>query len=133
MRKSILVLFLVALLASCSGSAQEIQPTATSKDTPVISITSTATQVPLQTATPQPPPLPATYGPDQFPQGYNPLTGQPVADPALLEIPAILVSISHFPAVARPQAGFSFAPFVYEFFITEGSTRHLTVFYGEFP
>jgi hypothetical protein len=35
--------------------------------------------------------------------------------------------------VARPQAGFSFAPFVYEYFITEGATRHLAVFYGQFP
>jgi hypothetical protein len=72
-------------------------------------------------------------GPDEFPQGYNPLTGQRVADPSLLNIPAVLVSISHFPPVARPQAGFSFAPFVYEYFITEGSTRHLAVFYGEDP
>jgi hypothetical protein len=56
-----------------------------------------------------------------------------VVDPALLNIPAVLISISHFPPEARPQAGFSFAPFVYEYFITEGSTRHLAVFYGESP
>jgi SdrD B-like domain/Protein of unknown function (DUF3048) C-terminal domain/Protein of unknown function (DUF3048) N-terminal domain len=63
----------------------------------------------------------------------NPLTGQPVADPSLLDIPAVLISISHFPATARPQAGLSFAPFVYEYYITEGATRFLAVFYGEFP
>lgn len=68
-----------------------------------------------------------------FPEGYNPLTGLPVADPSLLDIPALLISISHFPPEARPQSGFSFAPFVYEYFITEGSTRHLAVFYGEAP
>jgi hypothetical protein len=45
----------------------------------------------------------------------------------------LLLSISHFPPAARPQAGFSFTPFVYEYYITEGSTRHLAVFYGEFP
>ena len=65
--------------------------------------------------------------------GVNPLTGLPVADPALLKIPALLVSISHFPATGRPQAGLSFAPFVYEYYITEGATRFLAVFYGAFP
>src|SRR5512142_958121 len=63
----------------------------------------------------------------------NPLTGERVTDPSLLKIPALLVSISHFPATARPQAGLSFAPFVYEFYITEGATRFLAVFHGEWP
>ncbi len=63
----------------------------------------------------------------------NPLTGQPAVDPSLLKTPAVLVSISHFPAVARPQAGLSFAPFVYEYYITEGATRFLAVFYGQYP
>ena len=63
----------------------------------------------------------------------NPLTGLPVADPSLLQLPALLVSISHFPVEARPQAGLSFAPYVFEIYITEGATRFLTAFYGEFP
>jgi len=63
----------------------------------------------------------------------NSLTGLPVADPSLLQIPAALVSISHFPVEARPQAGLSFAPYVFEVYITEGATRFLTTFYGEFP
>ncbi|HLO32319.1 MAG TPA: SdrD B-like domain-containing protein [Anaerolineales bacterium] len=66
-------------------------------------------------------------------EGYNPLTGLPVQDPALLQIPVALVSISHFPVNARPQAGMSFAPYVFEIYITEGATRFLTAFYGEFP
>ena len=65
--------------------------------------------------------------------GDNPLTGLPVADPSLLQLPALLVSISHFPVEARPQAGLSFAPYVFEVYITEGATRFLTTFYGEFP
>jgi len=63
----------------------------------------------------------------------NPLTGLPVEDASLLDLPAALVSISHFPPSARPQAGLSFAPFVFEIYITEGATRFLTTFYGEFP
>jgi len=74
-----------------------------------------------------------TAEPTPVPDAYNPLTGLQVADPSLLQIPAALVSISHFPVDARPQAGLSFAPYVFEVYITEGATRFLTTFYGEFP
>lgn len=76
-----------------------------------------------------------SFGPNQedFPAGINPLTGWKVAAPALLNVPALLISISHFPPVARPQAGLSFSPLVFEFYITEGMTRFLSTFYGEFP
>ena len=83
------------------------------------------------TASPPPTTIPPT--PISFPPSINPLTGLPVLNPNLLEIPAVLVSISHFPATGRPQAGLSFAPFVYEVYITEGATRFLTVYYGQFP
>jgi hypothetical protein len=56
-----------------------------------------------------------------------------VQDASLLDLPAALVSISHFPPAARPQSGLSFAPFVFEIYITEGATRFLTAFYGKFP
>lgn len=68
-----------------------------------------------------------------FPPDVNPLSGLRVTDPSSLKIPALLVSISHFPATARPQSGLSFAPYVYEYYITEGATRFLAVFYGESP
>ncbi|WP_299030228.1 SdrD B-like domain-containing protein [uncultured Thermanaerothrix sp.] len=70
---------------------------------------------------------------DQFPPGYNPLTGLPVSDPSWLELPAVLVSLSNFPPSVRPQTGLSFASQVYEIYITEGMTRFLAVFYGEPP
>ena len=97
----------------------------------------TAALRPAATPTPTPQPLsaPQAFGPNRqdFPAGYNPLNAQPVKDPQLLKIPAMLLSISHFPPAARPQAGLSFAPWVFEFYITEGATRFLGVFYGEFP
>jgi len=68
-----------------------------------------------------------------LPPSINPLTGLPVRDPSLLDLPTMLVSISTFPVTARPQAGLSFAPYVFEVYITEGTTRYLTTFYGEFP
>ena len=134
MHKLILFIFIISFLTSCNSS-EEAEPTDTEAQSPTITSTLESTQVPasFNSPTPQPLPSPATYGPDEFPQGFNPLTGQRVTDASLLDIPALLISISHFPPVARPQAGLSFAPFVYEFFITEGATRHLTVFHGEFP
>lgn len=84
--------------------------------------------------TPVPDPTaPATVTPTPAPEAYNPLTGLSVQDPSLLQLPAVLVSISHFPVDARPQAGLSFAPYVFEIYITEGATRFLTTFYGQFP
>ncbi|MBE0671728.1 MAG: DUF3048 C-terminal domain-containing protein [Anaerolineales bacterium] len=91
--------------------------------------------MPTASPTPQTLSAPVTLGPNKenFPADYNPLTAQQVEDPSLLQIPAMLVSISHFPTTARPQAGLSFAPWVFEFYITEGATRFLSVFYGEYP
>jgi hypothetical protein len=97
----------------------------------------TATQSALVTPSPTPQPIssPSSFGPSegQFPAGINPITGKRVADPTLLNIPAMMVSVSNFPPVARPQAGLSFASFVYEFTITEGQNRYLAVFHGDFP
>jgi hypothetical protein len=83
----------------------------------------------------QPTLAPATYGTQQedFPADVNPLTGIPVADPILLEQPALLLSITHFPPDVRPQAGLSFAPWVFEYLIATGTTRLAAVFHGQVP
>jgi hypothetical protein len=91
--------------------------------------------IPTNTPIPQTFSEPAVYGPniENFPANFNPLTAQEVKNPSELQVPALLVSISHFPPAARPQYGLSFAPWVFEFYITEGATRFLSVFYGTFP
>jgi hypothetical protein len=95
----------------------------------------TQTPLPSVTSTPQPRLSPITYGPElkDFPSGINPLTGRQVDDPSLLNFPAVLVSISNMPVTARPQAGPGFAPWVFELFIGEGTTRFMGVFYGDIP
>lgn len=80
------------------------------------------------TATP-----PGQIGPQIYPEGVNPLTGLPVSNPENLAVPPALVSITNFPVSARPQAGLSFSPFVFEIYIGEGMTRYLAMFYGDFP
>lgn len=132
-----LLLFMV-LITSCSN-AGEISSTATETGSPIAATQSTIThspsptQIPPPTSTPQPHAASIGYGPDDFPSDVNPLTGRKVADPTLLQLPAVLVSISNSPASARPQAGPGFAPWVFELFIGEGATRFMNVFYGELP
>ena len=129
-----ILLIFVFIINGCSPSTPGTLPpksTQTSTATPTQQPTSTSTFTPTQQSTS----TPASYGPDQanFPANINPLTGQPVTDPSTLLAPVMLVSISNFPATARPQAGLSFAPYVFEFSITQGDNRFLTAFYGEFP
>jgi hypothetical protein len=128
-----LILGLIFLHA-CQPSIQpEITPTAT-PNTNQLS-TTTLSPTPAFTATPQLHRQLANYDPEleSFSAGYNPLTGLPVQDPATLNLPAVLVSISNMPVTARPQAGLSFAPWVFELFIGEGTTRFMSVFYGDTP
>jgi len=63
----------------------------------------------------------------------NPLNGLPVENPENLLLPPALVSVTNFPPTARPQAGLSFSPMVFELFIGEGMTRYLALFYGDYP
>ena len=141
MKKTLLfTLAFTVLLTSCTRTTE-----ITSTYTPAAFIEDSETQVPTQapppsaTSTPNIPLQPslesASYGPtsEDFPENINPLTGLPVTDPAQLREPAILLSVPHFPAVARPQAGISFSPWVFEFLIAQGTTRFLASFYGETP
>jgi SdrD B-like domain/Protein of unknown function (DUF3048) C-terminal domain len=136
----VLILTSAVLLNSCGPASVAISGPITDQSNPrtaqPITITTDApANTPTTTSVAQAIPIPATLGPKQtdFPSGYNPLTGQKVTDPSLLDIPAVLVSVSHFPPTARPQSGLSFAPYVFEFSITTGESRFLATFYGESP
>lgn len=89
---------------------------------------------PLAPTPPAPTPVPEErVGPISYPPGVNPLTGLPVNNPENLSLPPALVSITNWPVAARPQAGLSFSPFVFELYIGEGMSRFLGVFYGDYP
>src|SRR5689334_2497317 len=118
------VCLLCLLIGSC---APQNNATQNSPVSPTNIPTTPPTSQPTATATS------VNAEPPKLPAAVNPLTGLPVQDPSLLNLPAVLVSIAHFPPAARPQSGLSFAPFVFEIYITEGATRFLTTFYGEFP
>ena len=97
----------------------------------------TPTPIPTATQVPAPveeqPVVLAAAEPDTVQAVLNPLTGQPCEDTDLLDLPPALVSVSNFPVTARPQAGLSFSPYVFEMYIGEGMTRFLALFYCTFP
>lgn len=128
---TILSTLIPCLILSACNAQQGITPPSSTAE-----VTSTL-EIPEPTLTPTPQGFAVTgiYGPNpqDFPKNVNPLTGLQLKDPSLLRTPAMMMSISHFPVNARPQAGLSFAPWVFEFSITEGATRFLGVFYGAFP
>jgi Protein of unknown function (DUF3048) C-terminal domain/Protein of unknown function (DUF3048) N-terminal domain len=161
-RTPIFVLFLSLLLAACSAQAQPAAVVHTQAGTSgnahivqvavqgqpssgstipvsqVVAITALQAASPLASPPPTATPVISSNqstitGPDQFPTGVNPLTGRPAKDPALLSLPPALISVSNFPASARPQAGLSSAAYVFEMYIGEGMTRFLALYYGDFP
>lgn len=82
-------------------------------------------------AQPTPAPPESIVGFFGFPEGVNPLTGLPVAEPALLQRRPVLVKVSNYPPSVRPQAGLSFADIVFEYYIGEGANRFLALYYGQ--
>ncbi len=118
--RSFLSIIIIFILGSCGLGV------ATATNSPTTPTTHTIPSATPESGT-------QTPAPTAYIEVINPLTGLAVKDPSLLQIPATLLSISHFPPTARPQAGLSFAPYVFEIYITEGATRFLTAFYGEVP
>lgn len=78
-------------------------------------------------------PLPGAIGPLEYPADVNPLTGQQVADPAVLERPPVVVKISNAPPLVRPQSGIGQADLVFEHYAEGGLTRFSAVFYSRLP
>lgn len=77
--------------------------------------------------------LPGAVGPDQFAPGINPLTGQPVRDPAALNRRPLIAKISNAPPLVRPQAGLGAADLVFEHYAEGGLTRFSAIFYSQAP
>ncbi len=134
------LLLLCLWLAACTPSLQTDPipthtPSRSATAAATLTILPSFTPTTTPSPTPQPRETPRPYGPEleDFPPGINPLTALRVSEPALLEQPAALISISNMPVTTRPQAGLQFASWVFELFIGEGTTRFLAVFYGEYP
>ncbi len=95
-------------------------PSATSRPVSATPITPTATPMPTLAI--------SLYAPKT---DRSPLTGL-LADPNLLNRRPVAVKISTFPRGVRAyQSGLSLADVVYEYYIEDGLTRFVAVFYGQ--
>lgn len=70
-------------------------------------------------------------GPDEYPPDVNPLTGLEPANPDILdERRPLVIKISNWPPVVRPQWGVNTADLVWEYVVEGGVTRFSAVFYS---
>ena len=120
-----LFLFTTLLITACGATETTLTPVDATE--PAATPEATVTEL-LPTITLEPTPLP--YGPSGFPTEVNPLTGLPVADPALLERRPMLIKIQNLPRSSRPQWGLSQADLVFEYYTEEGGNRFAALFYG---
>jgi hypothetical protein len=113
-----------------SATTNAAEPTATLPPPPTLPPAPTATELPL-TATPEPLLLVTA---EDFGNERNPLTGELVDDPMVLQRRPFTVKLSNSPAeFTRPQSGLNEADIVYEH-TTEGYiTRFTAIFYGHTP
>lgn len=118
MRVPSLLLCLTLLVASCGRS--DASTTTTSTTAPA----TTTTTRPTTTTT-----RPTTTTTTLPPEPLSPLTGQPVADPDLLDRRAVIVKIDNHPD-ARPQTGLPEADMILELPV-EGITRLVGVFHSQ--
>ena len=147
----ILVILLV-LVSACSIRPNDVSDIGIFTPTPFQPQTENASDSPYSAAAPTPlnlptlAPLPPTPTqvvilPESIPPGIslpqfilpkdiNPLTGLPPSDPSLLERHPIAVKVANYPRYIRPQSGLTLADNIFEYYIEDGLTRFVAVFYS---
>ncbi len=93
--------------------------------TPTPTLTPTATFTPAPTAT--------TVGPFSYPDGFNALTGLPFPDEASRNRRNLIIKISNYPPIVRPQTGMNQADVVYEYEVEGGVTRFAAIYRSQTP
>ncbi len=130
--RSVWLIIPIVMLAACgSPSPAPSTPRPTLTLIPIIKPTTPPTTAPLPTAAPTANPQAiATFAPD-----VDPLTGEKVADPSVLNRRPLEIVIANSNEVGvRPQSGTSYADWVFEY-ETEapGITRWGAIFYSQTP
>ncbi len=129
----------ILTLTACSGTPATTPPN-NNQEALNLAVTQTLsalqTQQAFVTATPTPEPTPTPgkviqYGPTDFPDDVNPLTGLEVSDPAILNRRPVMIKVSNFPREGRPHAGLSYADIVFNYYMGVGADRFMGVYYGQ--
>lgn len=118
MKRLLIPVAFVLLLAACSGTAEETT-TSTTTTTAAPTTTSSTTTAPTTTTT-------STTTTTVYDGPVAPLNGTPIDDPTLAERRTLAVKIDNHPA-ARPQSGIQEADAVIELPV-EGVTRFIALF-----
>lgn len=147
-----ILLLLMVIVSSCdlrpNGIPNSGLPTSTpfqpqmesASDSPY----SAAAPTPIYLPTLTPPPLapteivilPESLHPDVTAPDFavvtslNPLTGLPPSDLSLLERRPLAIKVANYPRYIRPQSGLTLADNIFEYYIEDGLTRFIAVFYG---
>ena len=110
-------------------------PTPTNTPTPTDTATFTPTPTPTNTPTPTATftPSPTPNGPYTYPEGTNPLTGLPYPDNEAMSRRNLIVKVSNYPPIVRPQTGINLADVVYEVEAEGGVTRFAAIFRSNSP
>lgn len=142
-KKSILLLFIGWGLVACTLGGPAPTGTITPKPTLVQVTTAPATFTPssipptittTSTVTPSATPVYPIegFGPKNFPQDVNPLTGLFVHDTDLLDRRPVAMKLNIVPRTGtRPPWGLSYADIVFDYYQNSGYTRFHTIYYGQ--
>jgi hypothetical protein len=96
--------------------------------TPSRTLSPTRTPSPTRTLSPTPSITPTTLGPINYPENINPLTGLPYPDEASKNRRNIIVKVSNYTWVVRPQSGLSLADVVWEYEVEGNVTRFAAIY-----
>lgn len=112
-----------------------LTPSLTPTDTPSLTstFTPTPTFTPSPTPTDTPTPTPTPIGPFSYPEGINPLTGMKYPDDAAAQRRTLIVKISNYPPIVRPQTGVNSADVVFEVEAEGGVTRFAALYRSVIP
>lgn len=120
-----------------------ITPTATFTYTPTFTRTFTPTHTPTftptftpthtPTFTPTFTPSPTPVGPFSYPEGVSPLTGMRYPNEEAMNRRNLIVKISNYPPLVRPQSGINQADVVWEYEVEGGVTRFAAIYRNNTP
>lgn len=94
---------------------------------PIFYTTASATLSPTSSS------MPTLVGPYEYPDNYNPLTGLEYPSEEARNRRNLIVKISNYPPIVRPQNGLSAADIVYEYEAEGGVTRFAAIFRSQSP
>jgi hypothetical protein len=127
----------ISAAPATAAPTDSVPATRTLPPAATVTVQSTATPEMMATATLEPTPTVESIYlqlKEDFGLDVNPLTGEKVSDPALLDRRPLAIKISNAPAKwVRPQSGLNGADLVFEHITEAGITRFTIIVYGESP